>query len=70
MKRKINFQSSKGHNLCGILSNPSGDKRRPLIVLCHGFTTGKDGRTYVRVEEILIYDFVFSMGVLEGQSNE
>lgn len=53
MKRKINFQSSKGHNLCGILSNPTGDKSRPLIVLCHGFSTSKDGRTYVRLEEIL-----------------
>jgi len=53
MKRKIFFQSSKGHKLCGILSDPSGDKHRPLIVLCHGFTTSKDGRTYVRLEEIL-----------------
>jgi len=24
-----------------------------MIVLCHGFTTSKDGRTYVRLEEIL-----------------
>ena len=47
MKRKIFFQSSKGHKLCGILSDPSGDNRRPLIVLCHGFTTSKDGRTYL-----------------------
>jgi len=53
MKQKIYFPSSKGHQLCGILSDPSADKRRPLIVLCHGFTTSKDGRTYVRLEEIL-----------------
>ncbi|UCE41496.1 MAG: alpha/beta fold hydrolase [Candidatus Aminicenantes bacterium] len=53
MERKIYFLSSKGHKLCGILSDPSGDKRRPLIVMCHGFTTSKDGRTYVRLEEIL-----------------
>ncbi len=52
-KRKIFFPNSEGHKLCGILSDPSGDKRRPLIVLCHGFTTSKDGRTYVRLEEIL-----------------
>ena len=53
MKRKIYFPSSKGHRLCGILSDPSGNKRRPLIVLCHGFTTSKDGRTYTRLEEVL-----------------
>ena len=53
MKQKIYFPSSKGHELCGILSDPSRDKNRPLIVLCHGFTTSKDGRTYTRLEEIL-----------------
>jgi pimeloyl-ACP methyl ester carboxylesterase len=53
MKRKIGFSSSQGHELCGILSDPTGDKRKPPIVLCHGFTTSKDGRTYVRLEQIL-----------------
>ncbi len=53
MKRKIYFKNSKGHQLCGNLSDPTGDKRQPLIVLCHGFTTSKDGRTCVRLEEIL-----------------
>ena len=53
MKRKIYFPSSKGHKLCGMLSDPFGSKERPIVVLCHGFTTGKDGRTYVRLEEIL-----------------
>ena len=53
MKRKLYFPSSKDHRLCGILSDPTGDKHRPLIVLCHGFTTSKDGRTYVRLEDIL-----------------
>jgi dipeptidyl aminopeptidase/acylaminoacyl peptidase len=51
--RKIFFRSSKNHELCGILSNPTSDKDRPIILLCHGFTTSKDGRTYVRLEEIL-----------------
>lgn len=53
MKRKIYFQSSKNHRLCGIMSDPSGDKTSPLILLCHGFTTSKDGRTYMRLERIL-----------------
>jgi pimeloyl-ACP methyl ester carboxylesterase len=35
------------------LSDPSGDKGGPLVILCHGFTTSKDGRTYVRLEERL-----------------
>ena len=52
-KRKIFFRSSKGHKLCGILSNPASEKDRPVILLSHGFSTSKDGRTYVRLEEIL-----------------
>jgi pimeloyl-ACP methyl ester carboxylesterase len=44
MKRKIFFSSSKNHELCGILSDPTGDKRLPITLL---------GRTYVRLEEIL-----------------
>jgi dipeptidyl aminopeptidase/acylaminoacyl peptidase len=73
-KRKIFFPNGKGHQLCGILSDPSGDKSRPLAVLCHGFTTSKDGRTYVRLEEILNqktfstfrFDF-FGHGESEGE---
>jgi pimeloyl-ACP methyl ester carboxylesterase len=53
MKQKIFFRSSKDYKLCGILSNPTTDKSHPIIVLCHGFSTSKDGRTYVRLEEIL-----------------
>jgi pimeloyl-ACP methyl ester carboxylesterase len=53
MKHKITFTTSKRHKLCGIVSDPSGDKCRPLIVMCHGFTTSKDGRTCVRLEDIL-----------------
>ncbi len=51
MKQRIVFQSSRGYNLFGILSDPSGDKRLPLMVLCHGLSTGKDGRTCVSLEE-------------------
>ena len=53
MKRKIFFRSSKNHNLCGIFSDPTGEKHLPIILLCHGFTTSKDGRTYIRLEELL-----------------
>lgn len=77
MKRKIFFRSSKGHRLCGILSDSAGDIRRPMIVLCHGFSTSKDGRTYMRLEEKLNqqkfstfrFDF-FGHGESEGKFAE
>ncbi len=53
MKEKIFFRNSKGNKLCGILSDPTSQKEKPIIVLCHGFSTSKEGRTYVRLEEIL-----------------
>ena len=53
MKEKIFFKNSNGNKLCGILSNPMSKKEKPIIILCHGFSTSKDGRTYVRLEEIL-----------------
>jgi alpha/beta superfamily hydrolase len=53
MKKKIFFKNSKGNKLCGILSNPTSQKEKPIIILCHGFSTSKEGRTYVRLEEIL-----------------
>jgi alpha/beta superfamily hydrolase len=53
MKDKIFFENSRGIRLCGVLSNPTNDQGKPVIILCHGFSTSKDGRTYVRLEEIL-----------------
>ena len=53
MKDKVFFKNSKGSVLCGILSNPTTDKEKPIMVLCHGFATSKDGNTYIRLEEIL-----------------
>jgi len=53
MKEKIFFQSQKGYRLCGILSDPSGNKKNPIILLCHGFSTSKNGRTYLRLEKML-----------------
>jgi len=50
---KVYFKNSKGDNLCGILSNPSSGKEKPVIILCHGFITSKDSWTYKRLEETL-----------------
>lgn len=51
MKQKITFQNSKGDNLVGIISNPSEDKDKPIIVLCHGFSSSKDSNSYKLFEE-------------------
>jgi len=53
MKEKLFFKTRKGMKLCGILSDPCLNEEAPIITLCHGFSTSKDGRTYVRLEEIL-----------------
>ena len=53
MQEKIYFTNSKGINLCGTLSNPTYSKEKPITILCHGFSTSKNGRTYVRLQEIL-----------------
>lgn len=63
--------------LCGILSDPTSQKEKPIIILCHGFSTSKEGRTYVRLEEILNskgvstfrFDF-FGHGESEGKFEE
>jgi len=53
MKEEIFFENSRGVKLCGILSNPTTEREKPIIVLCHGFFRSKDGRTYVGLEKIL-----------------
>jgi len=53
MEEKIFFNNSKGDKLCGILSNPTGNKQKPIIIFCHGFTSSKDSRSYLRLEEVL-----------------
>lgn len=53
MKEKLFFKNKKGNKLCGILSNPTSSKEKPIIILCHGFSTSKNSHTYVRLQEIL-----------------
>ncbi len=53
MKEKLFFKNSKGNKLCGILSNPTSSKEKPIIILCHGFSTNKDANTYMRLEKTL-----------------
>jgi uncharacterized protein len=42
MQKKIFFTNGTNVKLCGILSNPSGNKSNPIIILAHGFTTSKN----------------------------
>jgi len=53
VKERIYFSSRSGETLCGILSVPAGRRNPAVVVMCHGFSTGKDGRTYSRMESIL-----------------
>ena len=50
---KYFFKNSSGIELCGILSCPKTGKSGSVIILCHGFTTSKDGRTNIQLEKIL-----------------
>lgn len=53
MREKHFFQSGREHKLCGILSDPKEDPAKPVIIFCHGFSTNKDGKTWVHLEKIL-----------------
>ncbi len=53
MQEKIFFKNKEGLKLCGIISNPSDDKGKPVVVVCHGNFSGKDSRTYVSIEKAL-----------------
>lgn len=53
MKEKLFFEDSKGNKLCGILSNPTSDKNKAIIILCHGLASSKESRTYTSLETLL-----------------
>lgn len=53
MEQKLFFENSKGNKICGILSNPTEDKTKPVIILVHGFNSGKDSSTNIALVEKL-----------------
>ncbi len=74
MRAKFCFKSSKGHKLCGILSAPDESKKTFIVVAAHGWTSGKDRKTYLLLEKTLLESrigiFRFDMyghGESEGQ---
>lgn len=74
MEEKLYFKNSKGNKLCGILSNPTGDKNKPIIICLHGFASHKNRPTYTAMTEKLSkknistfrFDF-FGHGESEGK---
>lgn len=74
MEEKVYFTNSKGDKLCGILSNPTGDKTRPIIISSHGFGSNKNSSTYTNLQSrlndanisVLRFDF-FGHGESEGK---
>lgn len=53
MEEKVFFQNSIGTKLCGILLNPTNDVSTPLVILVHGFATGKDRKSTVSLSNEL-----------------
>lgn len=58
MEDKVYFKSSSAAKICGILSNPSGDKSKLMVVLVHGFNSGKNSSTNLALVERLNKDRV------------
>lgn len=53
MEEKLFFYDSRGNRLCGILSNPANDKLKSIIILCHGFSSNKESKTYTTLQKAL-----------------
>lgn len=53
MEEKVYFKDQEGVNLCGVISNPTSDKTKPIIIFCHGFASSKESHTYQSLGDIL-----------------
>lgn len=53
MQEKVWFEDSEGYRLCGILSDSSGDKNKPIIILVHGLSSNKGRETFTLLESRL-----------------
>lgn len=53
MEQKVYFSNSKGNKLCGILSNPSGDTTKPIILMVHGFSSSKNSNKFTTLQRVL-----------------
>jgi len=53
MENKIFFENSKGDKLCAILSNPTNDIKKPIIIVCHGFHSHKNRPSLTSISSVL-----------------
>lgn len=51
MQQKLFFKNSKGDKLCGLLSNPTGDKNRKIIIIAHGFSSSKNSANFIKMSD-------------------
>ena len=54
MEEKVVFSSSTGTKLVGILSHSDSISQQPIVIMCHGFTSKKESKVYVQMQEILM----------------
>lgn len=58
MEEAIAFRNTSGLKLAGIVAREAGNNNSPVIVMCHGFSSGKNSRTNKRfTEELLRHGF-------------
>ncbi len=77
MEQKLYFTNSKGEKLCGILSDPKPGEHIPVAILCHGYESSKESKTYTTLQMMLNkqgiatfrFDF-FGHGESEGKLDE
>jgi hypothetical protein len=53
MEGKVFLTNKEGIRLCAILSNPTEDTNKPVIILCHGHRASKESPTYLKLQEML-----------------
>lgn len=53
MEQKAYFKNSKCDRLCGILSTPTQDKTKPIVILVHGFASNKNTDNYIKLVTFL-----------------
>lgn len=77
MEQKLYFNNSKGNRLCGILSDVSSNKIKPVIILVHGFSSNKNTKNFLRLIDFLnknntsSFRFdIFGHGESEGKFEE
>lgn len=51
MEQKVNFQNSKGNTLVGVLSNPTDDITKPIILMVHGHSSSKYTKNFVTLTD-------------------